>query len=415
MVYNQAQNMVESHYFGENMKGAIARLGNVDKVLTYVKNGLFEPPQVGQILLDGNDEFYISAVATEFFPFYTKFSMSLSKDFNRYSDYVKVNSEKRMYEISERQATDSHITYKDYVVFGDDIYKEGTINDGLLENTNFLKEIFTQDGTDGLTVTMATLQGKDRLGNLLQEVILPVQKSAIGNSALFTIKYKDNYSAGDNVVKDSNGNLWQNGVAYGDYFGNVEYLDFTLWDKMISSPDSLTEQTEQGNALPIKNGSPLNNTVSTVYGSNQAPLWIKKGSTEIPSLDYQMDFVTNRSNIIIGSAIVKNFSLISGTNNADHKAKLYVLNRRINKFDKVIDTSSGTLVNDWSILHTADDCWSFIMIANSQVEGISWAIVDGVTNELLIGCNKTITNTNEIFDDLKMFIKHDIFKDKINN
>lgn len=418
MVYNQAQNMVESHYFGENMKGAIARLGNVDKVLTYVKNGLFTPPQVGQIMLDENDEYYISAVATEYFPFYTKFSMSLSKDFNRYSDYVKVNSEKRLYEVSERQAFDSHITYKDYVVIGDNNYE--SINDGLLGTLVVLKEIFTQDGL-AESISLATLQGKDRLGNNLQEVVLPVQKSALGNSALFTVKYKDNYSAGDNVVRDVDNNLWQNGVAYGDLFGNVEYLDFTFWLKMGTEPYNVTKQTEIGNALPILVGNPFQVTISTAsqvgdYASGSIPLWIKKGSTEIPTLDYQMDFVTNRSNIIIGSAIVKNFSLISGTNNASHKAKLYVLNKRINKFDKVIDVSNGTPIEDSNWIINFDEKFFFKFVSkSSSVEGISWAIVDGSTNELLIGCNKTITNTNQIFDGLKMFIKHDIFKDKINN
>jgi hypothetical protein len=47
----------------------------------------------------------------------------------------------------------------------------------------------------------------------------------------------------------------------------------------------------------------------------------------------------------------------------------------------------------------------------------AWAIVDGATNELLIGCNKTITQESDIFlnskrHPLKIFVKHDVYKDK---
>ena len=397
MVYNQAQNLVESHYYGENMKGAIARLGNVDKVLTYVKNGLFIPPQVGQILLDGNDEYYISAVATEFFPFYTKFSMSLSKDFNRYSDYVKVNSEKRLYEVSERQAFDSHITYKDYVVIGDST-KYSVSNDGLISQ-DAVEDIFTQSVIDN-PLSLCEIQGFDRLENTLQKVALPVQKTALGNSALFTIKYKDNYSAGDNVVLD--GNYWQNGVSYCDYFGNIEYLGFTMRIDG-KKPTDLAEQTEIGMALPIYDfpDDASDQYITTKRGEK---LWVKKGSTEIPTIDYQVDFVTNLPNIIIGSGLAKNLPLISGRNTAP---KLYLLNNRLNKFENKVDISNGTLW-DFSLQNG-----EFIASGVLSDSFNAWAIVDGDTSELLIGCNKAITNVSQIFDGLKIFIKHDIFKDKI--
>jgi hypothetical protein len=326
MVYNQAQNMVESHYFGENMKGAIARLGNIDKVLTYVKLGLVEPPKVGQILMDGNDEYYISAVATEIQPYYTKFSISLSKDFNRYSDYIKVNSEKRMYEISESQAFDSHITYKDYVVIGDNNYS--VYNDGFIRAVSpILTSIFDQvdNGAPGLSpVSFALLESYNEREIILQKIILPVQKTALGNSALFTLKYKDNYSAGDNVVFQDN-NYWQTGTAYSDFWGNVEYLDVGFYPKMKDDVQSLEEQTVIGNSLPIlsSEAEPVNPSCSDLY------IWLKKGSTEIPTIDYQIDFVTNRADIIIGSALAKNLPLVSGLLGEAHKAKLYLFTNSV--------------------------------------------------------------------------------------
>lgn len=422
LVYNQGQNMVESHYFGENMKGAIARLGNVDKVLTYVKHGLVDSPKVGQILIDGNDEYYISAVATEIQPYYTKFSMSLSKDFNRYSDYIKVNSEKRMYEISERQAFDSHITYKDYVVIGDMNYN--SFDDGLIKGVIApLGSIFTQQAIYediSKPVSFVRLTGYSANGGELSKIILPIQKSAIGNSALFTTKYKDNYSAGDNVVKVDN-NYWQNGVAYSDFFGNIEYLDIAAYSEFQNNISNLEEQTTVGNALPLYSDVviPLNAS----FSANK--MWIKKGSTEIPTIDYQIDFVTNRSNIIIGSALAKNFPLVSGLLGVEHKAKLYLFsNKRINKFEKIVDVTDGEEFDFNISLNINVSQFEIANTVTLNKQYKSWAIIDGATNELLVGCNKTINTADEIFNEktntadespkgLKMFIKHDIFKDKI--
>jgi hypothetical protein len=421
LVYNQGQNLVESHYYGENLKGAIARLGNVDKVLTYVKHGLVDPPKVGQILMDGNDEYYISAVASEIQPYYTKFSMSLSKDFNRYSDYVGVNSQKRMYEVSERQAFDSHITYKDYVVIGDiEVYEDGTIDDGLVK-LGVVNGIFSPNNNvnNGLnSLSLAELQGYDNGGNALQKVALPIQKSAIGNSALFTIKYQDNYSAGDNVVKVDN-NYWQNGVAYSDYFGNIESLEMTL-RKDGASPTNYANQSEIGNALPLYDFEDDSSDQWISTKNVDKRLWIKKGSTEIPTIDYQIDFVTNRSDIIIGSALAKNLPLICGDLGEEHNAKLYLLKHRINKFDKVvtINQSEDVVVPSFGMSITSGSQYGFFMVtANVTDTYNAWAIVDGATKELLIGCNKTITQESDIFlnskrHPLKIFVKHDVYKDK---
>jgi hypothetical protein len=97
-----------------------------------------------------------------------------------------------------------------------------------------------------------------------------------------------------------------------------------------------------------------------------------------------------------------------------------LLDTKINKFDKVIDVSNGT---EWgfALQTTEQGVGSFVQNNLSLSKTFkSWAIVDGETNELLIGCNKAISTSDDIFDNasgdnLRIFIKHDIFKDKINN
>ena len=85
IAYNQGQNLIESSYYGEHLKGVVARLGNVDKVITLYQRGTPDIPKTGTLY---DDEYYISAGAVEYQQYFTKISCSLLKDFNQYSDYV---------------------------------------------------------------------------------------------------------------------------------------------------------------------------------------------------------------------------------------------------------------------------------------------------------------------------------------
>ena len=85
LAYNQAQNVVEASYYGERMKGAIARMGNVEKTYTFVFAGLARIPKVGDLF---DDDYYISTVDVEIQPESTKITLGLSQDFNRYSEFI---------------------------------------------------------------------------------------------------------------------------------------------------------------------------------------------------------------------------------------------------------------------------------------------------------------------------------------
>lgn len=403
IAYNQGQNVIETHYYGENMKGVIARLGNVDRTLTFVQRGLPSLPEIGTIY---EDDYYVSAVAAEMHPTYTKVSIALSQDFNRYSDYVGISSTKRFYEVSERQAYDSHIAYRDYVIIGDSMENAG---DALFDVTD-LSEIFTQSGSmEPLSLLLA--QGEDAGGNALPEIALPLNVAAMGNAALITTKYDDNYSAGNNSTYQSEGNVtgyFTNGVAYSDVHGNIEYLHLNYYTGG-TVPTSQDQQNQIGLSLP---GATYVDGVGKAYiSTGSRPLWVKKGSTEIPSLPYQMDFVTNRRNIVVGSALAKNCPFVSGTQSG-HGAVLYVLPKRLNKFKLTADLTGATQIKDYtggSGITATNGTISFAA-QTSPVSGQAWVMADKTTGEVLIGCNRAITPEDEdILDGLTITTKHDIY------
>ena len=516
IAYNQGQNLIESGYYGENLKGVVARLGNVDKVITLYQRGTPKIPKVGTLY---DDDYYISAVAVEIMPFYTKISCALSKDFNRYSDYVSVNSTRRFYEVSERQAYESFIHYRDYVVIGDEFTSPAenpqeplcsmddivdsfnpvttdteikaeevpqsdiTINvitdsgevafgsangqqfvvraNGVSNNETVYLELsytyenissgrdisgsfkgettlpyyssilsgffyFTNTSTatakvtkyvtktlPGSPVTCAIAQGynSDSSKTSNEAVMLPVKAMPLGNAAVFTFGYKDNYSAGDQAVYQTAGEVtgyYQNSVPYKNYYGNMEYLEFALLNRG-RSPLGFSDQKAMGLKLPEMTApQPTNYKIAC---PKITALHVSVGSTEIPIITYQIDFVTNRKDIVVGSGLARNLPLVSGAQ-SDKEAKLYVLPNRVNKFAQTVDLTGATKI--------AENVLSSILISGkiavfaihtSTVAGEAWAIVDpdGV---LLIAENKHITGdgTTDILGGLKFTLTHEVYR-----
>lgn len=397
IAYNQGQNVIEAHYYGENLKGVIARLGNVDRTITIVRQGLADIPKVGTIWADPEDEdYYISAVAVEVNAFATKMTIALSKDFNRYSAYVNIDSQKRQYEISERAAYDSFYAYRDYCIIGTPA-DSGTATDNstLIADMTGITEIFTQNGAKK-PVSAVLAQGTDAQGNELQKVALSCQALPLGNAAVFTASYEDNYSAGLLSSYQSAGGVsgyFTNAVPYSDYYGRMEYLSLE-YAAEIASADSAVNT---GLKLPAANGLTAVNPYIT---TGDKPLRVSKSSTEILSVNYQIDFVTNVNNFIIGSAMAKNFAAVTGTQ-PGHAAKLYLLKNRINKFSLKVDLT-GALETEYT-LYTPTDYYNGFFIYNPTYTGeeeyAAFVFVDGTTNEVLLGGNRKITSGKGVFFD----------------
>lgn len=387
IVYNQAANLVESRYYGENIKGVVARMGNAEEMRTYLFRSLKNLPRAGQLF---NDDYYISTVNFELLPDFIRCSVGLSKDFNRLSQYIGINSTKRFYEVSEKQAYDRNIIYTDYCVVGDGIPQDITIITD--SGVQAVADTFTQQNAQAAAVSAALAKGTNASGDDDgQEVVLPVISTALGDAVVFTFTYEDNYSAGQQSLNSTNsrvsGYFTQN-VPYGNYYGRIEYLGFNIAENGYV-PTTSDEQSGIGRALPqnVRGiGVPL-------ISCTDQPLVVQKDGAEILTVNYQLEYVTNRKNLILGSALSRNCPLVRGYY-AGHAAKLYVLPSRISKFANEVDLTGATLVADYgATLGKISVSGKAITIANerSAVDGAAWVIVDGASGELLIGCNALIT------------------------
>lgn len=396
LVYNQGANLIETRYFGENMKGAVARMGNVDRSLTYNLSDFSYIPEPGEMY---GEDYYISSVTCELYPDYVKCVVELSEDFNRLSQYIGINSVRRFYEVSEKAAYQRDIKYADYVVIGDSVEQDET-----LTSIDNIVDVFSQ-ASESHSISHMIAQGYTESGGEASEkVILPIVSTAQGNAMIFTANYKNNYSAGDQVQTDSSGSVsgyFTNAVPYADYYGRIHSLQFALYNSGIS----LDLFNRQAYALPQYRN--LSGTAIIKTDSNK--LIVRKDGSEILSLNYVLEFVTNKRNYIIGSAFARNCPLVRGTDTS-RLAALYVLPNRLGKFASTVDLSGATKIGDYTggAGITVNGKSAKFSDFTPTVGGLAWAIIDQSSGELLIGSNEVIKSGTRVLMPY-MTLRHDIF------
>ena len=386
LAYNQGANLVETRYYGENLKGVIARMGNTERTRTFIGKKLSSIPKVGQLF---DEDYYITLVAVEFCPFNYKCTLGLSMDFNRLSRYIGINSEKRYYEVSEKSACERDINYTDYLVVGEAEETEDTLFSGSQDGLDFLLDTFLQRYYLH-SVSFVRAQGETKEGNSLSAMNFPVVSSSFGNSAVFTFEFEDNFGAGYQSILTKSGFYMQN-VGYCDSYGRIEKLHIE-YGMRINPPANISEQTQIGAYFPsVEDYTNIELLDTSFLSTETRPFIIKKDSREKLLISYQIEFVSNKPSIIIGSALTRLCPFVGGTKKG-HAAKLYVLPKRISKFADVIDLTGATLILNYEGTNKCSISDGRIVFdpVITLVDGKSWVIVDGATNELLIGENVVI-------------------------
>ena len=382
IAYNQSASKISSNAYGENLKGQILKLGNAEKTKMFILPTLDLIPECGKKY---DEDYYISVVKCEYYPNFIKCELGLSKDYNNKSAYIEVDSELRFYEISEKMAYDVYRVYEDYCEIGD--YTE-TDNKSLItrQGLNEFARTF-EKGYAGTNITMVQATGIDRFGEARQ-FSLPVISLGVGNSILLEYHYTDNFSAGTSAKYDGTNKI-QQFEQYTDIFGEFETLELK-YGKNLEKPTLLKDAIEMGDDLPN-----YQNEMRTYLSTQGDGLQIYKDSREILHISYQMHFVANDKNIIIGSGLAQYSTFVT---NETHNFELYVLNKKLNKFESEINLTNATLCD--SILVSRDFENYSLKIENitAPVNGKSWAIVQrfGDKSILVLGKNIDIEKGKEI-------------------
>lgn len=437
MAHNQSANQVEAQYYGENIKGMAQRLGNVEKAYTFFCEYASTIPTAGQMW---DDDYCISDVAVELLADYFKVTVGLTKNFNRKSKYIGANSYRRIYEISERMVQERQSIYTDYLVIAPYATPSPqSKNNCFCNNSRFflyLESAFLQ-GSGGATpyekITSIIYQGQTKTGGeTLSKVILPVIASAFGNVMEFSWEFKDNFSAGQRIVYQSNDGpegYFTTEVQYCDYYGRIYY---ETWQLCTTYRNATSPQE-----FPLYGDpAPLDRPQEVIEMPANCTIVKRKDSREALKGNYSIEAVSDIKGLIIGSAFASNNPLVVGPN-PSAKAIFVILNKPINKFSRKVNLSTENVAATYQL-----PAASFITTVSKgtyalafsgisvTVPGAAWAIItptytgepytvedeDGNVEtitptyggELLIGKNMNISSGDTI-GAFKIFPTHDVF------
>lgn len=262
-VMNQSENRTDATQLGRKMYATAVQLTSNSPQKTYIVPPGGELPVVGKQYDRDN---YISQMAVEYFPTYTKATINISENYNRLSDYVAISQAIRQYEIDVNNVQERHILYKDWCLLG---FAEPSREDiktnqcSLNPSQRFrlvvlpFASVSTEDdrvkAAVSITWSSADISNGvcqlDSAAGAIKSCIFPAIAVGLGNSLLFAYRYEDNYSAGSRAVYSSDSTLAQYNeqkyVTYADNYGNAELLSFGF-----ATDGSTNEPIFTGRALP---------------------------------------------------------------------------------------------------------------------------------------------------------------------
>lgn len=391
IAYNQSASKVSSNAYGENLKGTITKLGNIVKTKMYILPSMDLIPKCGTLF---DKDYYISVVKYEVYPNFIKCELGLSKNYNNKSAYVEINSQLEFFEYNRDIIIDRYIVYEDFCEVGDDIEDNQETqplitNDGIDKFANSFV-----DGYSSTAVSCVKAQGFNFANNELNEVVLPVISLGVGNSILLAYHYEDSISAGNRAFY-SGRTRYQNFVKYTDIYGEVDTLKLKFGIS-TTKPKNYNEAVQRGDTIPSTENF---GDMETYFDTEDNHIVIKKGVGEIPHFSYQLHFVSNKKDLIIGSGLTRKSTF---TTSEVHKYKLYLLKEPINKFETKIDLTNATLFGSINITDKNKD------YANKKIKlddfvvpdgnYNAWAIVQTYNNQndLIIGENKIMSGGDYI-------------------
>lgn len=373
LVYNQGANVAETSFYGEKMRGAIARLGQDVEQRTYDIKTYSQMPKVGQIL-DGK---YIATIDAEYDITRIRITVTLAKNFNQLSQFVGLNSNYRLYDISEKQSVERHIHYAERIIVGKSAYASrysyqsngNTVVDThntilryftLMMKRTFDRGAWSADESDYvINKIMCAFVSFDKF-NASDGILMPVVAFPFGNSICFNISFYDNYGAGfqsSNDFENEKNKATQRLVPYTDVYGEFSKMSLFMSDNAWTP--SFNEQKDGGKAMLYPEGTLFSKygftTLEATGNLDDYALKIDKDSREQIDISYQVHYVSDSDDIIVCPGLATFNPYVSKEEAILEPDKFYVIwqKQTINALNKDIMASTSITVQELS----ADTAW----------------------------------------------------------
>lgn len=316
LIYNQGGNTIESEYYGQKLKGVIARIGNKVNRRTYIIRRLKNLPQVGQTFYPDGVPERITNVDREFNTAYIKATVTSVPNFNRIAEYTGVNSNYRLYDISEKQSVDRFVHYEETCVISNSEIAETGSPMMVFSGVVVYKDMFktnpdtTSPNPDKITSISLicypgrTLDDAENASEPSARLMKACASFGFGNSLVFYSNMTDNYGAGKQStsyeVKGKTRRASRQ-VQYGDGLGNISTMS-VKFGAFASTDGSSPFLYPEGTTTRV--GTP-------VFDTGNYPFFISKDSREAIHFTYQLHHQADNFDIVIGNGLCKYNPLVT--------------------------------------------------------------------------------------------------------
>lgn len=327
--YNQRAEIVDAVALSRELKKTVNQMGvnYIDIVNIYDRIG--EILQVGTALKDGNDSYILTVNEYEQTSHdNVKVKHTFSKNWALQSEYLKQNKEYRNTRIPT-DILERNLHYQDYIVISD---KQIDGETGILtaHGLDLLSRVFG-DRVDG---EYTEVNNFALYGNSLDGVIVSSSSFGCANSIVLSAKMQNNLTAGKKIGDD----WYCQDVLYttsnGTFFLGNATIQFGTLDFLIV-PNELPHSAN----LPI--GSVNGITTPVVEGT----FFIDKSSAEHTNYTYQLPFVSDLPEVLVGGLIAENNPLVRDLSE-DLKFQLWGLTVPLAKTATYVNAKFGTKIAD---------------------------------------------------------------------
>jgi hypothetical protein len=404
LLINQTVNQVSSTNWGEYKNYKMDKMGNIAEVRRYILPNIVDLPEVGDKLT--GEDLYVNEITAEMHKNIIVATIAFTKNFQKISEYISVNSRKRPFQIALDNIQDRHLRYEEFVRFSSFPYIVKNKPDFTSHITDtFMKNIFYPLGLPKIgnmkDVHLVRIQTFDSSQNEIADMLLPVNSYAQPRSVVFSTQMQDNISAGyyaDTETLISSNGYVNRAVLYGKY-GSFDSIKFNyLFDYIKQGDVGYTRSI--GEKLPLNPKITFDYDLNSVFNQSDF-LKIKKDNREKIYLTSQIHFINEEDDIIIGNKLSYNNLAVKDALPYE-EPKLYILNRKLESYEFAVPKDAIEV--DLNFITQVD-----VLDNNGQFAGVnlkihswdeynctSWFLADG-SGSILLGKHGNLDFENNIY------------------